>query len=224
MALTFTSALYTVVYFCPEYECFPVCFPLCAPAELLPLNVFLQWREVCAFVLSCFVCCISVWHLFLCTKIGNHGSVNSSVEAVFDCFCKINSVSLWTLQSLSLLWNVDRIWSSEYKHFLIKNRSVLYFLNTYYYFSRFSLFLRCMKAHGFLCLSPVYLLTCIIKRGQWLELSRKGGMWGGREWEWSGRRGSGQCDCVCGSQSTVTECCVHTWGLRAGTDSNSTRR
>ncbi len=72
--------------------------------------------------------------------------------------------------------------------------------------------------------SLVYLLTCIIKRGKGLELSRKGGMWGGREWEWSGRRGSGQCDCVYGSQSSVTECCVHTCGLRAETDRNSTRR
>lgn len=45
--------------------------------------------------------------------------------------------------------------------------------------------------------AEVYLLTCNIMRGKRLELTRKGGKWSGREWEWSGRRGSGQCDYVC---------------------------
>lgn len=51
--------------------------------------------------------------------------------------------------------------------------------------------------------AAVYLLTCNVMKGKRLELTRKGGMWGGREWEWSGRRGSGQCDYVCVCVCTV---------------------
>lgn len=56
--------------------------------------------RLCFHLLFASLCCISVWHLFLCTKIGNHGTLNSSVEAVFDCFCKTKFASLWTLQIL----------------------------------------------------------------------------------------------------------------------------